>query len=102
MVLDRFAVLLIGGDKGHDALGISGTASFDVVDLQSEPARLRGPCGRGCAIEIAMLLRCQRIRDVVDLAARVGGVARAHQRFGRRRIRFTAKIGAATMIVFQL
>src|SRR5262249_26339042 len=71
---------------------------FDAQDLQTQPSGLRRPGLGGGAIERATVLGCKRVRDVVDVAPGISGIARAHQRFGRRRARVAAEVQAATAL----
>lgn len=81
------SVLAEAGGEGHMAECVRGLTGLDLPDLEAKPfGGSKGVFDVG-AIEPQERLATRRALEIIGITADIGGVARAHQRFGGRRRR---------------
>lgn len=77
------AACAVAGHELDHAFVIGRAARLALEDREPRPLRFTRPGARRFAVDLLAGGRVVRLEDVVDRAARVRGLARAHERLGR-------------------
>ena len=96
-----FAVHGIVGREFDDARLVTGLTRPGVVDFKAEPFGGFGPFLHGFFVVVFLGLGRQGVVQIFKIHEHIGGVAGAHQCFGRGRGRFTGNVWLAAFCGFQ-